>query len=874
MATTNLLSRYRSIARPSLGSGGAFSSIAKKTTSAEDAVVDNQYSSGLISATSYLAKLQERSVRSYLTPLQRVTLTNKMSDVGQAVNDAEVTRKYQAGEYTTPQIVQYENDKLAQMTPGSETYIKQQQKVQTLTDKSEKEARNSYRIEQSKAISQLPDDNSQVLYQKAQMYETLAHQARLDGDNQQADVLETQMNNAQGAAKKAEINDVITNARFQISGNQSVGMGVPTADSGSALYAQLTGGRAPGYSSPAVKSALESLDRGKKTLDRLYQSKQEKENLLQAYQVAVGQASGDQKTTLTIAMNTLQDSLSQTDNSISITTQNINDTALKVNDLAGKAAFGGSKKEIQKQNIDLTNQEKRLEADLQRGYYTENGKKTPIDSTYYISKMANINTLRMEWATNAEAVYRANGDDGKADQLLTDIETKYNTQMAAQIRDTILGIVSKTSDPKEQEKLYGEALGSIAKDYALMRTEPGGTLDDITSSARKPGDVSLKNVKVLRDQGILQNNYINDNGVLTKIYPENMDSLTGKTLSSSDIRSLFSKGAGSLYYYDVNGDKKKVVQVNIKDANGNISPILRPEDSLRVVNADGSLGDIKPIFKSQNQSIYNIDPGKTPGQGIGIGPWSTANIPGNISKVVDVASKALNYVNPYGNLAKAPNPVEGLANLQKGIEQVPGFKQLAQLRDNPGYLQKPVGDFLSKARDVATNAMNAIPLKPGFLPKMFEGAVNDAGQIISKTGQAIANAPQQLLNKVISFLPKAQPKPAPTPVAQAISNSGFIGPQLPGVSAPTPTPPPAPFRPAPAPAPAPFRLPQIQLPKINIPQIQLPKIQLPNFQPAVNSAISNIQKFTAPVVNPIVNTVRNVASGIGNFFGGLFGRRR
>src|SRR5512138_938367 len=100
MAVSNLLSKYRSISRPSLlgGSSSSYSSLAKKTQAAEDAIIDNQYDSGDLSPEYYLSKLNERVNRGTLTPLQKVTISKKIEDVKTAVVDATYAKSYAAGE--------------------------------------------------------------------------------------------------------------------------------------------------------------------------------------------------------------------------------------------------------------------------------------------------------------------------------------------------------------------------------------------------------------------------------------------------------------------------------------------------------------------------------------------------------------------------------------------------------------------------------------------------------------------------------------------------------------------------------------------------------------------------------------------------------
>lgn len=76
---------YRSIAKPKVGGSSGFSSYAssltKKLNSAEDAVIDQQYSDGVISADKYKTQLQSLLTRNYLTPLHLLTLQQNINDV-------------------------------------------------------------------------------------------------------------------------------------------------------------------------------------------------------------------------------------------------------------------------------------------------------------------------------------------------------------------------------------------------------------------------------------------------------------------------------------------------------------------------------------------------------------------------------------------------------------------------------------------------------------------------------------------------------------------------------------------------------------------------------------------------------------------------
>lgn len=219
MALRSALQRYKTIARPKVGGGQStyFSSLAKKTIAAEDDVMDHNYEIGVISAQQYLNELEQRLGRDTITPLQRVNLQQKTEKVQEDYVDSQYQNAYKAGDVSDRQMYQHEADKLSRMTAADgQAYQSQSAKVQGLKDKAEKAERKSYRVEQMNRISEMPEDTSQRLTEKANIFGNLAQQARADGDEEEATALETTYNNYVIASKKANIGDYISQTNQQL----------------------------------------------------------------------------------------------------------------------------------------------------------------------------------------------------------------------------------------------------------------------------------------------------------------------------------------------------------------------------------------------------------------------------------------------------------------------------------------------------------------------------------------------------------------------------------------------------------------------------------------------------------------------------------
>lgn len=603
MALRSGLTNYSSIRKPGYGSGSFGSSslsLVKKTASAEDAIIDNQYDAGLISADSYQTELTKRLARSYLTPLQRVNLEEKITKVAITVQDAEIDRKYQAGEYTTPQILQYEKDKLAQI-PQTETvaYQKQAQKVSQLTDKSEREARTAYRVAEMKRISEMPEDSSERLYEKASLYATLENQARTDGDQQQADTFATNKNNYTQSAKRADINDLITGTRLDISKDSSQ----PDASSGYNYYQSLLGG-SPGssaeagggssegktsssnlsgstpsvssFTSPALKNAYESLDRQQKTMNRLYQERATYEN-------AVGQATGDQKTQLTIQLNNI-------DKQIETTIGGIEDTVVRIQEQQGKAAASAFNQEVRIKNQQYTKVENELESGLATGKITKEE---------YIKLATSMAEEKTNFFATVSDGFNSFGNDINAESYL-----------------------QKADD---MERIYNNLSGisNRVEDYEVISVDPGGKLTNIYGKDLKPGEFALTNVRQLKDRRVFDSNYVKIGNAFYRVhYPGEVSDSSGLPISTIDSADLAQvKGTAYIYRYDKNGNiiktdglpGERIDYITYKDASGkpyikaaSINDIKTLEKQGKIIN-DAKQGYILKPAKTENAFSKGFD---------------------------------------------------------------------------------------------------------------------------------------------------------------------------------------------------------------------------------------------------------------------------
>lgn len=508
----NLLSRYRSISRPRVGTGNStISSLASKQQSAEDLIIDNQYEDGQMSATAYMAHLRTRVTRPGISPRAVEVLREKMSDVQLNLNDAEVDRMYQAKEVTTDQVLQYEKDKLARMTAtDSQAYVKQQQKVQSLTDKNEREKRTAFRVQKTLELSQMPEDTSERILQKQATYAQLAAQARIDGDYQQADLFQAQANNLVASARRAEINDYINEARLSVSQTPTRGLTTPpNVASGTTAVAEMNGegggadttypsAVSTGFSAPtggATSSAMKALDRAQKSLDRMYGQREDKQVMIAAYQQAVQAAEGDQKTQLTIALNNLTDDLSVLDSSIENQITNIEGAITRIQEAQVAAAKKNFRQEVSKNNLEFNKAENDLETEFAKG---------KISKEEYVQKGALLAETKTMFFSQASDIFNEYDDVSSAESYL---------QKASQMEEIHQNLIN---------------VGTNLDDYEPLVVDPSGRVTNLLGKSVQPGQVTLQNVRQLKDAGVFDSNYVQMDGKYFRVhFPGETSDATG-----------------------------------------------------------------------------------------------------------------------------------------------------------------------------------------------------------------------------------------------------------------------------------------------------------------------------------------------------------
>jgi len=598
MALRSLLSKYKSISRPSVFSGGSssYSSLAKKQVSAEDAIIDNQYETGNLSAESYLSYLTIRAARSWNTPLQVQNLREKISTVQTSVVDASYDRAFQSGELDARDLYAYEKSKLDKMSsPGSAAYIKQEQKVQGLLDKAEKSERADYRRSYLLELSQMPEDTSEKLWQKVNLYEQLENQARLDGDFDEADSIATQKNNYMSSAKRADINDLITGTRLQTSQTMGAGLGVPSSESGSKLYGELTGSTGfSGYQSPAVSNALESLDRQKNTLDRLYQSRSDKELMIDTYKKAVDAATGDQKTQLTIALNNLIEDVNSIDNQISNTTQNVYDTVYKIQELNQKASAASFNQEVRKTNSEFGKVEDELETEFKKG---------KIDKYEYVSKGIELAQTKAMYYDQVSGVYSQYGNDASADSYLE------KTNQAIEIHESLIGI------------------GQNIDDYEPIFVDKESNLTNIYGERLNKGDVVLQDVRQIKDAGNWDVNYAKVDNVYHRIYygelPEEFVDNNGFAISGLMNDKNLASYMGNAFVYTIKDGRVEQEKINFVSSDEGTEAMT--ETRINKLMEDGAV-----IKNQQGKLIWKPEMKESPflKAAAGVQEFAEKNVPG------------------------------------------------------------------------------------------------------------------------------------------------------------------------------------------------------------------------------------------------------
>lgn len=184
--------------------------IQRRNQSAEDKIIDDNYSNGLITTEAYIDNLNNRSTRAYLTPLQRTNLQIKIRDTQEKYQDEQIQTAYKNGGFMNGQrvddnfLLSYEKEKMDKMAPGSTAYEQQSQKVATLTDKIQRDARRQFRIDTELELARTPDYDFNTMRKKQEMYQELQAQAEQDGDIEQAQQFALNATKYKNSADKAE----------------------------------------------------------------------------------------------------------------------------------------------------------------------------------------------------------------------------------------------------------------------------------------------------------------------------------------------------------------------------------------------------------------------------------------------------------------------------------------------------------------------------------------------------------------------------------------------------------------------------------------------------------------------------------------------
>ena len=809
MATKSNLVNYKSISKPSLGGGGSsrlssyITSLTKKQNAAEDAILDNQYEAGTITPENYLSNLKTRLGRDYLTPLQVVNLQEKMVQVGEKVNDTAVDAQYKTGAITTNQYYEYQKAKLDKMTAiDSPTYQSQATQVQQLKDKAEKEVRAEYRLSENVRISKLPEDSSVTLWNKAKLYETLQNQATLDGDTSQAMAYEATKNNYTSAAKRADINDIITGAKSTVSSMTEGGLGVPTEGAGQTFYNELTGKNepistaAPGGASaggitqtpvgvaqsnatgvgaissnytvsPAVKNAYESLDRSQKTLDRLYNDLKQKQYLITKYDEAISKSSGEQKTQLVTARNNLSDSMGQTQNSIEITTQGVNDTVVRIQELQQKAQETGFNQEVRKTNMAFDKKESDIETEFSKGN---------INKDEYIQLALGLAKTKADYFGQASDVFNQFGNDISAENYM-----------------------KKSSDIIS----VGENLVNVQNnlgDYEPIAVDPGGKITNIFGKALRPGEFALTNVRQEKDSGTFDMNYVNRGGGYYKVYFPNVKDDMGLPVSASLAKELGKLNEQAFIYTNKGGKQvtEPITFVTFTDEKGNPTSV-KPVTSGIVENLKKK-GIIVPSLGKNSDTNYTASSSQ-----VQFNPDGSVNF--SIPPVQQTTSDKL-YKNITGTLDSLGKNMPQVGKTT--IDPKTGQKVWMPFQGfSPGFLETPIKkgqellknvgtgitDFLTgkygvTETDPKTGQKIYMPFKKKSEEQTSSGSnpfdfVTQAVQKLFPTVQAkeiSGKAPiiqgkntQGQIDKVISSLPENQ-RTAGTLIAQALKEQGILDP--------------------------------------------------------------------------------------------------
>jgi len=536
-------SQYQSFRRRA-GSPGSQSnyaaSLIKKQNSAEDDYWDNQYDVGNITAEQYLTILRGRETsRTYYTPLQLQNLKQKIVSVGEDFTDSEVEKMYKEGKIDTTGYTQYYKERLNTMTPDNKAYNTLSIKVKGLEDKAQREARAAYRLEQMVKISQEQGDTSKSHEAKAKLYQELEDQARLDGDTAQADQLLIQKNNAKEAARKANINDYLTETRgttITKYGEAARQAGTAPTSSGSTPLRSQGGAGAPsggtGVATTRKSSFPTSGGSSKKVLSAMNRindletNRAELEYKISRYENAISQATGDQKTSLINTYNSYLNDYAQNTSSLSDAQQSLAD--------AQQASIVGAANKYAKDKMEsYAKEQKDRTAAFVAGQ---------VSKDKYLEASKDLLDEKMQVLKEISDGYSNLGELDKSDTYLKEIEK--NTPAYEDLNDKI----------------------SRPDDFQPFRVDKNGDVTDSFGNNIKKGDIGLKDISVLRDTGVLNENYAKIGGVYHKLYSSKFAISENEPLSLGDRDAKeYAKYANTLFVYGEGGKKTPVQHVKVKN---------------------------------------------------------------------------------------------------------------------------------------------------------------------------------------------------------------------------------------------------------------------------------------------------------------------
>lgn len=547
-------SQYQSFRRRA-GSPGSQSNFAasliKKQNSAEDDYWDNQYDIGNVTAEQYLTLLKSReSTRTYYTPLQLQNLQQKIVSVGEDFTDSEVEKMYKEGKIDTTGYTQYFKQRLDTMTPDNKTYNTLSVKVKGLEDKSQREARSAYRTEQMIKISQEQGDTSKSQEAKAKLYQELEDQARLDGDTAQADQFLIQKNNAKESARKANINDYITETRGTATTKygevaQQAGT-APTSGGSAPLRSQGTGSSvssgkatttaAPRASFPTSGGTSTKVVSAMNRINNLETNRAELEYKIGRYENAIGQATGDQKTSLINTYNSYLNDYAQNASSLSDAQQSLAD--------AQQASVVGA---ANKYVSDTQTSYKKDQKDLQSAFVAGQ-----LDKEEYLAAAKTLFDEKMKFLDEATQGYDSLGESDKAEKYRGVIETE---------------------TPKYEALQY---IIENKDSFQPIRVDKNGKATGLFGDSVKAGDIDLVDVSRLKDAGGFEDNYAKIGGVYHRVYAPKVVDEEGNAYGGSDENGEgmylnmanskeYAKIADTLYIYGKGGKKESVKYTKVID---------------------------------------------------------------------------------------------------------------------------------------------------------------------------------------------------------------------------------------------------------------------------------------------------------------------